>query len=75
MDQKRLRQLAEGGGICHKCGGVHTPKVDQAILAAAAGLPVCDCSCAICAKFHAAVSEVMRPETGMEDQYGEQTDQ
>lgn len=73
MDQKRLRQLAEGGGICHKCGGVHTPKVDQAILASAAGLPACDCSCSVCAKFHAAVEEIMEPETDMEDDSGDNT--
>jgi len=75
MDQKQLHRLAEGGGLCHTCGGVHTPKVDQAILAAAAGLPACNCSCSICAKFNTAVKDIMEPVTDMEDYSGEENDQ
>lgn len=49
MDEGKLRTLAKSGGICQSCGGVCQPKIEHAILATNAGLPLCTCpDCKTC---------------------------
>ena len=67
MDQQELRTLAEAGGICERCGGAHTPRADQAILAQAAGLDACDCDCPVCAPFRQALEQLNGSDPEQED--------
>lgn len=47
--EQHLIVLAEAGGLCHVCGGVHAARIDAALLASAANLPTCDCdACELC---------------------------
>ena len=58
MDQQHLRELAEAGGLCDGCGGVHTPRIEHAILADHADPPLCDCEdCPICRPVREALME------------------
>lgn len=58
-DQDTIRELAEAGGICEACGGLHVPDVDTALLSLRTDLPWCDCEgCQPCAAFHAALTKL-----------------
>jgi hypothetical protein len=52
-DQAQIvRDLAEAGGICETCGGLHVPDIDTALLSARTDFEWCDCEgCAPCAAF------------------------
>jgi hypothetical protein len=56
MDATKLRALARAGGICKSCGGVCQPRIECAILATCAGLPLCECEdCKTCQRVRRAV--------------------
>ena len=59
MDQRTLKELAEAGGLCETCGGVHTRRIEQALIALEAQMPVCDCDCAICKPLREAIQRLM----------------
>jgi hypothetical protein len=62
-----LNELADSGGLCESCGGVHIPDIDTAILALTAqreanvDVPHCTCSkCRTCVGFRLAVESIAR---------------
>ena len=56
MDATKLRALARAGGLCKSCGGVCQPRIECAILAVNAGLPLCECQdCRTCQRVRQAI--------------------
>jgi hypothetical protein len=58
ISAEAIAELAESGGLCSECGGLHIPRIDVAILALNAErnsgvkIPFCHCeSCPICREF------------------------
>jgi hypothetical protein len=57
ISAEAIAELAESGGLCSECGGLHIPRIDVAILAVHAArksgvIPFCHCeSCPICREF------------------------
>jgi hypothetical protein len=72
-----IAALAESGGLCAECGGIHISRIEVAIIAVNAAresgvsMPTCRCDCATCRPFREAVREVMAaahsPKTWSED--------
>ena len=56
--EHELRELIAAGGVCERCGGLHIPNIEAALLAPK-GLPWCNCECSICGPFREAVHELM----------------
>jgi hypothetical protein len=61
-----IAALAESGGICPECGGLHISRIEVAIIAVNAGresgvtIPTCRCdACETCRTFRQAVRQVM----------------
>jgi hypothetical protein len=61
--ERSLRELAEAGGLCEHCGGLHVPDVDTAIPSTKTDLPWCDCvECQPCAAFRETLLKLKRGE-------------
>jgi len=66
ISAEAIADLAESGGLCAECGGVHVQRIEVAILLVNAAresgvtIPACRCgSCPVCTPFRNAVRAVM----------------
>jgi len=61
--QQMVRDLAEAGGICETCGGLHVPDIDTALLAIRTDFAWCDCAeCQPCMAFREILLTLRRGE-------------
>ena len=59
-----IQALAQAGGLCPTCGGVHALNIEIAILSRVAELPLCLCDgCQVCTPFWNQVALVMGQDT------------
>ena len=64
MDTTKLHALARAGGLCKSCGGVCQPRIECAILATNAGLPLCECEdCRTCQRVRQAIEALEAEDT------------
>lgn len=66
ISAEAIAELAESGGLCPSCGGIHISRIEVAIIAVNAAresgvaMPNCRCDdCATCRPFREAVRQVM----------------
>jgi hypothetical protein len=62
ISAEAIAELAESGGLCADCGGLHIGRIEVAIIVVNAArqsgveLPTCHCNdCSVCRPFHDAV--------------------
>ena len=66
ISAEAIAELAESGGICPECGGLHISRIEVAIIAVSAAresgvkMPTCRCEkCKTCRPFREALRAVM----------------
>jgi hypothetical protein len=66
ISAEAIAELAESGGLCSECGGLHISRIEIAIIAVNAAresgvdLPTCRCeTCGTCRAFRQTIREIM----------------
>lgn len=72
MEDSKIEKLARAGGLCSRCGGLHTAEIEHAILGELVGLPLCECEdCRICERLRRAIEALEREEDDTSGGQGE----